>query len=215
LSEFEPAHDLLRCIALLSGAGIRLLNFWIEPEARTPLNVGLTYFGVDSTVFSQFVNVAHVSQIEIEQSFAAFEKLDNNQKIRLRLPIDRLNKSFLSAINPVTSAIELGIALESLFAPTKLSDGISYAIRTRAAKWLGGTLGQRNETMKTLKNVYDLRSLAIHAGRFDTDGANKAWRDFEKVSLVLANGRRIVAESLVKVLCDGEPNWSDFDSIST
>ena len=211
MSGFEPAHDLLRCIGLVTGAGIRLLNFWVEPEARAPLAVGLTHFGIDSTVFSRFVDVEQGSQLEIERCFLAFEKLGDNQKIRLRLPLDRLNKSFLSAINPVASAIELGIALESLFAPVKLSEGISYAIRTRAAKWLGGSLEKRKQTMATLQNVYDLRSLAIHAGRFDTDGAKKAWRDFEKVSAVLNDGRRIVAESLLKVVLDGEPSWEDFD----
>lgn len=211
MSGFEPAHDLLRCIGLVSGVGIRLLNHWIEPEARAPLPVALTHLGIDNTVFSNSVDLELISQLEIERCSQAFEKLDNNQKIRLRLPLDRLNKSFLSAINPVASAIELGIALESLFVPGKPPGGISYAIRTRAANWLGGSPEKCEQTMATLKDVYDLRSLAIHAGRFDTDGANKAWRDFEKVSVVLSCGRRIVAESLLKVVVVGEPNWEDFD----
>ncbi|MFM9880610.1 MAG: hypothetical protein ACKVOO_09415 [Burkholderiaceae bacterium] len=215
LSAVEPAQDLLRCIALVSGAGIRQLHFGVQPEARAPLTVGLTYFGIDSSKFSNIVDVTQVSQLEIEHCFEALEKLENSRKIRLRLPLDRLNKSFLSAFDQVASAIELGIALESMFAPVKLSEGISYAIRTRAAKWLGGTLDQRKQIMEALKNVYDLRSLAIHAGRFDTEGAKKAWRDFEKVSAALGTGRRIVAESLVKVLLEGEPNWEDFDLAST
>jgi hypothetical protein len=59
--------------------------------------------------------------------------------------------------------------------------------------------------------VYDLRSRAVHAGRFDAEGAPKKWRDDALVRKVLENGQRLVGRSLVKVIQEGEPNWEEFD----
>lgn len=111
----------------------------------------------------------------------------------------------------VDTAIELGIALESLYAPAPLSDGIALAVRTRAARFLGGSLEVRRRTVTTLRGVYDLRSRAVHAGRFDAEGAPKKWRDDVLVRKVLEDGQRLVGQSLVKVILEGEPNWEDFD----
>lgn len=111
----------------------------------------------------------------------------------------------------VDTAIELGIALESLYAPAKVSDGIAFAIRTRAARFLGGTLEVRRGTVTTLRDVYDLRSRAVHAGRFDAEGAPKKWRDDVRVRKVFEEGQRLVSRSLVKVILEDEPNWEELD----
>ena len=111
----------------------------------------------------------------------------------------------------VDKAIELGIALESLYAPAKLSDGIAFAVRTRAARFLGGSPDERRRTARTLRDVYDLRSRAVHAGRFDAVEASKKWRDEALVVQVLEEGQRVVGQSLVKVIQEGAPNWEEFD----
>jgi hypothetical protein len=98
-----------------------------------------------------------------------------------------------------------------LYAPSKLSEGISFAVRTRAARFLGGSLEERKTTSQNVRDVYDLRSLAVHAGRFDTEHASRKWRDEAKVRLALAQGQRLVAESLMRVIESGEPNWADLD----
>jgi hypothetical protein len=110
----------------------------------------------------------------------------------------------------VNQAINLGIALESLYAPTKLSEGISFGVRTRAARFLGGSFEERNKTVKTLRDVYDLRSRAVHSGRFDADN-NKKWRDYSKVSETLEEGQRLICRSLVKIIQENEPDWEKFD----
>lgn len=137
--------------------------------------------------------------------------LDESNQARLRVPLDRLNRSYLAGIRSVDKAIELGIALESLYAPTKLSEGIAFAVRTRAARFLGGSLEERRRTVTTLRDVYDLRSRAVHAGRFDAEGSPKKWSDDARVRAVLGAGQHLIGRSLVKVIQEGEPNWEEFD----
>jgi hypothetical protein len=43
------------------------------------------------------------------------------------------------------------------------------------------------------------------------EGAPKKWRDDVLVRKVLEDGQRLVGQSLVKVILNGEPNWEDFD----
>jgi hypothetical protein len=157
------------------------------------------------------VQLTKASAEEVSACLKLFFELETNQRQRLRVPIDRLNKSHVLGIRSVDAAIELGIALESLFAPTKLSEGISYTVRTRAARFLGGSQSERHQISNTLKDAYDLRSRAVHSGRFDGDQAPKKWKDESRVRSVLENGQRIVGRSLVKAILEGEPNWEEFD----
>lgn len=51
----------------------------------------------------------------------------------------------------------------------------------------------------------------MHAGRFDAIGAPRKWRDETLVHQVLEEGQRVVGQSLIKVIGEGEPNWEEFD----
>ncbi len=69
--------------------------------------------------------------------------------------MDRLNRSYLAGIRSVDKAIELGIAIKSLFAPKRLSDNIAYTIRKRATKFLDGSNEERCKTEKFMKDDYN------------------------------------------------------------
>lgn len=205
----EPALDILRCVTALAGAGFRLLHYWFEPEEWAPWAVSSSNFGVDSTASPWRIDLTEALAPHINKSVASFRNLDENTQLRLRVPLDRLNRSYLAGMRSVDKAIELGIALESLYAPTKLSEGIAYAVRTRAARFLGGTFEERRSTVKLLTDVYDLRSRAVHTGRFDAE--SKKWLDETRVRAVLESGQSLVGRSLVKAIQEGEPNWEEFD----
>jgi hypothetical protein len=207
----EPALDLLRCVTAITGAGVRLLHYWIEPPDWAPWVPSHSGFGVDSTVLATSAVLEGASVPSLLEIASRFRGLDESHRARLRVPLDRLSRAHLADLRPVDMAIELGIALESLYAPTKLSEGIAHTVRTRAARFLGGSAERRQGTVSLLRDVYDLRSRAVHAGRFDADGGPKKWREEEKVRRVLEDGRRLVGESLVKVIREGEPDWDDFD----
>jgi len=211
-NSIESMFDVLRCITAVVGAGIRFLHYWVEPPEWAPWVVQRSTFGVDGSVFSMPAPLTKASTEEISACVKLFFSMETSQRQRLRVPIERLNRSHLSGLlRSVDAAIELGIALESLYAPTKLTDGISYTVRTRAARFLGGSIEERQGTAKTLKDVYDLRSRAVHSGRFDSDQNSKKWKDDAVVRSVLESGQRIVGRSLVKVIHEGEPDWEAFD----
>jgi hypothetical protein len=210
-SSIHSMFDVLGCITAVVGAGIRFLHYWVDPPEWAPWTVQPNTFGIDGSVLPMPSALTQASAEEISACVKLFFGLEKSQRQRLRVPIDRLNRSHVVGFRSVDAAIELGIALESLYAPAKLSGEIAYTVRTRAARFLGGTNGERQETAKTLKHVYDLRSLAVHSGRFDVDHASKKWKDDAIVRAVLENGRRIVGRSLVKVIHEGEPDWEAFD----
>lgn len=207
----EPALDVLRCVTAVAGAGFRVLHYWLEPEEWAPWAVNRSTFGVDSTTHLWPTELSAAVVPQLRESVSHLQSLDESNRQRLRVPLDRLNRSYLAGMRSVDKAIELGIALESLYAPAKLSEGIAFAVRTRAARFLGGSLEERRRTVTTLRDVYDLRSRAVHAGRFDAEGAPKKWRDDALVRKVLEEGQRLVGRSLVKVIQEGEPNWEEFD----
>lgn len=207
----EPALDVLRCVTAVAGAGFRLLHYWLEPQEWAPWAISRSTFGVDSRTILFPMELSEAMVPQLRESVSHLRILDESSRLRLRVPLDRLNRSYLAGLRSVDKAIEIGIALESLYAPTKLSEGIAFAVRTRAARFLGGSLEERRGTVTTLRDVYDLRSRAVHAGRFDAEGAPKKWRDDARVSKVLEDGQRLVGRSLVKVIQEGEPNWEEFD----
>lgn len=207
----EPALDVLRCVTVVAGAGIRLLHYWFEPPDWAPWAVSFSSFGIDSTAHAMPVVLSANLVPQIQHCVSRFEESDDFIRARLRVPVDRLNRSYLAGLRSVEKAIELGVALESLYAPAKLSEGIAFAVRARAARFLGGPLDARRKTAATLKDVYDLRSRAVHAGRFDAEGSPRKWRDPTLVMEALQEGQRVVAQSLMKVIEEGEPTWEDFD----
>lgn len=207
----EPRLDLLRCITAIAETGTRLLHYWIEPQEWAPWVPSRSSFGVDTTTLSHSKKLEETDVHRVRESFLSLQNMSDSEQLRLRIPFDRLNKSYLSGIGNIEKAIELGIALESLYAPAKLSEGIAFAVRTRAARFLDGSSDQRSEIVKTLRDVYDLRSRAVHAGRFNADSNNNKWKDENRVQNTLEKGQRLVGRSLIKVLQIGEPNWDDFD----
>lgn len=210
-SSIHSMFEVLGCITAVVGAGIRFLHYWVDPPEWAPWTVQPNTFGIDGSVFPMPSALTQASAEEINACVKLFFGLERSQQQRLFVPIDRLNKSYVVGVRSVDAAIELGIALESLYAPTKLSGEIAYTIRTRAARFLGGTREEREETAKSLKQVYDLRSRAIHAGRFDVGEGWKKWKNDALVRDVLESGKRIVGRSLVKVIHEGEPDWEAFD----
>ena len=143
LLSIEATLDVLRCVTVVTGACVRLLHYWFEPPDCAPWAVSLSSFGFDSTTLVLSVHVGGELASRIQHCVSRFQAGDESARARLRVPMDRLNRSHLAGIRSVDKAIELGVAIESLFSPAKLSEGIAFAVRTRAVRFLGGTLDAR------------------------------------------------------------------------
>ena len=83
---------------------------------------------------------------------------------KLRVPIQRWRRS-KAASNGVDLAIDLRIALESLF----LDDGnraeLSFRLALRAAWYLGAEGDERTKIFEAVRDAYDIGSKAVHTGK--------------------------------------------------
>ena len=207
----EPSLDLLRCCTAVRLAPWRLLHQTVEAPDWAPWEPDSQSFGSDGTASAMSVPLTAEQVPRLLACASAFAQLEPSAKDRLRISLDRLNRSLLAGLRHVDVAIELGIGMESLFSPTKLGEGIAFAIRTRAAKWIGGSTEDRHATSALVRDLYELRSMAVHSGRFDAPDAPKKWRDAARVADTLRQGQTLLAGSLEKVVTAGEPNWSALD----
>lgn len=208
LESIEPMIDVLRCMTVIMGASYKLTHFWREGSEWAPWYVDQSDFGVDNTTRPLSMDTNTGSWEQVRAFYECFNRLDNSFRERYRIPIDTLNKSILQGSRLVDAAIGLGITLESLYVPKKSLEGVGLLLRTRAAKFLGGDPEIRHKNAKTLKDVYDLRSRAIHSGRFDAD---KTWKDSQKIMTALEDGRLLARKTIQKLIVEGEPNWDDLD----
>ena len=208
---FDPMQDVLRCVTATIGAAIRLTHWWFEPPEWAPWAVTQSRFVGDDMNLAPAATLTNEVLPQLCACADGFAALDEPKRQHLRVTLDRLNRSLLSWPRSVDAAIDLGIALESLYAPRKMSEATAYAVRTRAAKFLGGTADERHATLEQIRDVYDLRSCAVHAGRFDGDGAKKKWRDAMVVEAAIRRGQELAGRSLVKAIVEGEPDWEAFD----
>ncbi len=202
----ESALEVLRCITAIAGGGFCLLHHWFEPPEWAAWGVCRSSFGVDSTTILHSVSLNESDVPKLHECVSHFRALDENSRLRLLVPMDRLNRSYLTGMRHVDKAIELGIAFESLFSPIKLTENITSTVCNRAEKFLGGTRKERRKINNTFRDIYDLRSRSVHTGRFDAGGSDK-WSDYQKVCDVLEEGQRLVGRSLVKVILEGKPDW--------
>jgi hypothetical protein len=75
----------------------------------------------------------------------------------------------------VDQAIDLGIALEALLLHD--IDGpeqLGFRLRLRGTLLLGGDLETRRRQMRSLRDIYSLRSAAVHQGRLEETERNRA-----------------------------------------
>jgi hypothetical protein len=138
----------------------------------------------------------------LRQLFSFFKRLQETERARLRIPLDRLNRALRRAAS-TDSAIELGIALESLLL-SDLDDErgeLTFRLRLRGARFLANTLTARKEVDRLLRDVYNARSIAVHTGRLpDRIGG-------VPITQLLEDGYRLAARVIEKIIRDGTPDW--------
>ena len=103
---------------------------------------------------------------EAKTLLAAYESLDDKARRALEVPMSRF-QSALGQTRTVDAAIDLGIALESIFANDvgQITE-ISYRLRTRAARFVTPDHAQRSAARDFFGDLYGLRSDAAHRGQF-------------------------------------------------
>ena len=151
-----------------------------------------------------------ISQKDVQEAvqvYESFEGLDAVTRRGLEIPLTRWIGS-LGSKSLVDQAIDLGIALESLYA----ADGgeeISFRLRIRAAKHLCEDVDDQNAVSEQIKQVYRLRSQAVHEGQFSKKRLKVGGNALEHGEL-LKVGQELCRQGILRVVMVGRlPDWRD------
>ena len=194
-----------QALSLAADASIVCAAKWTHIEPTEIFNVWGTYRGGSHTYFPGLayrIGSVNVTQEDISEALAIYQRMQvlaPSVATKLQVPIDRWIKSKAEQ-SSVDAFIDLGIALESLYLQDIGNQSeLSFRLRLRAAWYLAKDHAGRETIMRDLRDVYDLRSKAVHTGDIGS------YRD---ALALLTTGRQICRQSIVKVIFNcGFPNW--------
>jgi len=139
-----------------------------------------------------------------------FLNLKPDTRAQLRIPLQRLNAA-LRQSHIVDRAIDLGIGLEALLLhDVDKSDSLRYRFSLRGAAFLTAQGPNRKAHFYRLRELYDLRSKAVHKG--DISGNGIKLPDLPKIPYTefLEDGARLCASLITAIIEKGHlPNWDD------
>jgi hypothetical protein len=129
--------------------------------------------------------------------------LNEKQKTVLRLSMGRLNTA-MRRYSPVDAAIDLGIALESIFLSDLAGDRgeLTYRLKLRASKYLGRSLDEKKELFNIFGDLYLARSIAVHTGKLPEKIRKKPINDLLNI------GFDHTARAIRLVILNGQPDWT-------
>jgi len=119
---------------------------------------------------------------------------------KLRVPIQRWRRS-KAAKNGVDLAIDLRIALESLFLDEDNNAELSFRLALRAAWYLGAEEDERAKIFEAIRDAYKIGSKAVHTGE-GYDG---------KIPVTLVAAQDTCRMSILRRISEGgkPPNWKE------
>lgn len=195
--------DAVLCIGVIGPTAPEVLASWTQPPIWAPILAGS-------------IGVAHYEGIgrkdpwpdsscgEAVEIFQAFRGLGHKQQTVLRLAMQRLNLA-MRRTSLVDRAIDLGIALETLFLGDIGNERGELAFRLciRAARYMGNDEEDRERIYLLVRDLYDLRSRAVHTGVVPTTTRNKTTDE------VLNQGFSLTARTIAALARDGAPDWKN------
>jgi hypothetical protein len=124
--------------------------------------------------------------------------------------LDRLNAATLQ-VNPVARAIDLGIALEAvLLHDMQDTESVSYRLALRGACFLEKLPDRRKQCFNELKQLYALRSQAVHRGRLKSETVRVAGQTPRATARFLEDGLALCSALITKLIeCGGLPDWEE------
>lgn len=205
----DDMMDALRCTTAVAAAGWRPRALSVEAPEWAPWKPEINQFGVDGSSMPMSTEFDLQLQQRVTACITQFRRLPPDLQIRWRIALDRLNRSVCAGINGVNAAVELGIALEAAFGPIGENAKIARTLKRRVQQLLGGSAREKSAAGDMAVRVYDLRSRAVHSGRFDADARGVAeWSDPSRVLEKIRGGQRLVASCLERMIVNGEPAWT-------
>jgi hypothetical protein len=203
----DEMSDIRRLMTLFGPSSSVVMAMWSIPEPWVPLsgsNFGWSYPFPEGRLTGDR-EMAPDDVMRLRDLYSLFKALQESERAHLRIPLDRLNRAILKVFTPTDSAIDLGIALESLLLNDLDDDRgeLTFRLRLRGARLVADTLEERKEVDRLLRDVYKARSIAVHSGRLpERIGAST-------VPKLLEDGRRLASRAIEIIIRGGAPNWID------
>jgi len=197
----QALEDARLCLALVRtyGCGVQAIGSTAVAADDVPILNGFAW-----SIHSYRTPQSEGALISFEARTArslheGFLLLGSADQEHLRIPMQKLNECAAN-LDRVQAAIDLRIALESLFLYDKVQGEQTYRLALRAAISAGGNIEHRKETRTKTRKAYSLCSAAVHTGRVSsklTDGEVLKW------------ARNLVRETLCRMIHDGNgrPDW--------
>ena len=135
VEEIKDAHLCLSTIGP-NGAQIIAHSTVAGDETPNPLSVGWSLPGYRSRSHPKWLNQKDLS--DLKTLHMSFLDLEDSLQANLRVSMERLN-NYAASGDQVDKAIELGIALESLFLDDNTRDELRFQFSLRASLLLGRT----------------------------------------------------------------------------
>jgi len=134
----------------------------------------------------------------------AYLALPSVRRGALEIPLRRLNQA-LRRVDPVDAAVDLAVALETLFLP-EYGPGrgeIGLSLRLRAARFLATGAADRQAVSKLVHGIYRIRSAGAHTGKAPEKAEGLA------TSELLQRGYDLTVRALEKAIKQGLPDdWN-------
>ena len=151
------------------------------------------------------------SEAKVRQALALYGKiaaLPENVSKQLQIPIDRWMKSKTHQ-GYVDKMIDLGLAMESFYL-RGIRNELTFRFRLRASLYLEDGIEQRRRLMKDFRQIYDIRSKAVHEGtvpkQVRVEGQDVRMSEF------LERAQELFKRSLLKVIKNGRlPDWDSIE----
>ncbi|PQV50666.1 HEPN domain-containing protein [Paraburkholderia sp. BL21I4N1] len=203
----EQLFALSHLLTLVGPCSPSIRQYVTELDESMPFKRYLsqtTYSRAEETKTNSITEI-HDEDIEEYRTIVNdYFRLSSKVKMFISTPLVRLNLA-IKHISEVEKAIDLGIAMESLFlSDSDKNSPIALPLRLRGAWLLGETQADRDILFKKFQKLYDLRSSAVHSGSLGKNNPKSPNSD------LLAGGVELCVSAIRKIIKNGEvPEWTN------
>lgn len=185
-----------------NGMGFQTSAGFVVAEDNVPiLNVGWGFSGYGSVFPS--TSVIEIQALAAKGIHEKFIQLSTKRRDRLTIPIRKLRDYSTTGVLE-EAAIDLRLALESLYLPEIEQGELKYRLALRAALFGADRVDERQVIRKDVKDAYDLGSNAVHTGQF---GKN-ILKAVENPGRTLERVAEVVRRTILRHIDNPNQDWA-------